>query len=246
MNTIQFVILHTEMYAMLIPFFIALSKYKGAPQVTKMAILYITVLTIQQLYVNALWYQKQNNFFLFHIGNVVQASTLLLMYREIFKKYVADTNKYVYRQIFIVLIPLFIVFAVANAIYWQPLTAYPSNTRTVLSIMTLLFSTLFFHKHTYEPIPKSYREIPSHNASRSSLFWINMGLLWFHAFSLIQSLYTNIFLKELSKEAYINLAVAHAIFTIIFYIFFFIGFLKAKRVPKVTWEEEEKEEENKS
>lgn len=245
MNTMQFFLLHTEMYAMLIPFFIALSRYKGAPQVLKMAILYITVLTIQQLSANVLWYQKQNNFFLFHIGNMAESIALLLMYREIFKKYVADTNKYVYRQIFIVLIPLFIVFAIVNAIYWQPLTAYPSNTRTVLSIMTLLFSTLFFHKPTYEPIPKSYRELPSHNASRTSLFWINMGLLWFHAFSLIQSLYTNIFLKELSKEAYINLAVAHAIFTIILYVFLFIGFLKAKRVPKVIWEGEEKEDENK-
>ncbi len=246
MNIIEIVILELAAYAMLVPLYVALPKYKGSALVLKMATLYLVVLTIQQLSANVLRYEKQNNFFLYHIGNMAESIALLLMYREIFKKYVADTNKYVYRKIFIVLIPLFIVFAIVNAIYWQPLTAYPSNTRTVLSIMALLFSTLFFHKHTYEPIPKSYRELPSHNASRSSLFWINMGLLWFHAFSLIRSIFTNIFLKELPKEAYINLAVAQAIFTIIFYIFLFIGFLKAKRVPKVTWEEEEQEEENKS
>jgi len=246
MNIIEIVILELAAYAMLAPLYVAIPKYKGIALVLKMAVVYLVVLTIEQLSANVLRYEKRNNFFLFHIGNMAESIALLLVYREIFKKYVADTNKYVYRQIFIVIIPLFIVFAIVNAIYWQPLTAYPSNTRTVLSIMTLLFSTLFFHKHTYEPIPKSYRELPSHNASRSSLFWINMGLLWFHAFSLIQSLYTNIFLKELSKELYINMVDAQSIFVIILYIFLFIGFLKAKRVQKVTWEEEEKEEENKS
>lgn len=246
MSDIQLSILLAQAFAVLLPLYPASIKYKGIALVLKMPACYIFVLTIEQLAIGILWYQKQNNFFLFHIGNMAESVALLLMYREIFKKYIADTNKYVYRKIFIVLIPLFIVFAIVNVLCWQPLTAYPSNTRTILGIMALLFSTLFFHKHTYEPIPKSYRELPSHNASRSSLFWINMGLLWFHAFSLIQSLYTNIFLKELSKEAYINLAVAQAIFTIILYVFFFIGFLKAKRVPKVTWEEEEKEEENKS
>ena len=246
MNIIEIVILELAAYAMLAPLYVALPKYKGIALVLKMATLYLVVLTIQQLSANILRYEKQNNFFLFHIGNIAESIALLLMYREIFKKYVVDTNKYVYRKIFIVLIPLFIVFAIVNVLCWQPLTAYPSNTRTVLGIMVLLFSTLFFHKHTYEPIPKSYRELPSHNASRTSLFWINMGLLWFHAFSLIQSLYTNLFLKGLPKELYINMVVAQSIFVIILYVFFFIGFLKAKRVPKVTWEEEEKEEENKS
>ena len=73
----------------------------------------------------------------------------------------------------------------------------------------------------------------------------------FHAFSLIRSIFTNIFLKELPKEAHLCILTTQAIFTIILYVFFFIGFLKAKWLPKVTWEEEEeekeeKEEENKS
>ena len=118
MNIIEIVILELAAYAMLAPLYVALPKYKGSALVLKMATFYLVGLTIQQLSVNVLRYEKQNNFFLYHIGNVVQASTLLLMYREIFKKYVADTNKYVYRQIFIILIPLFMVFAIVNAIYY--------------------------------------------------------------------------------------------------------------------------------
>lgn len=239
MNGTQVFILESSAYAMLFPLFVVLLKYNSISLTLKIAAWYVVILTIQQLAANILRYQKQNNFFIFHIGNVAESISLLLMYREIFKKYIANTNKYVYRKVFIILIVLFAVFAIVNAIYWQPLTTYPSNTRTALSIMVVLFSTLFFHKHTYEPIPKSYTELPSYNASRVSLFWIVMGLLWFHSFSLIQSIYTNVLLKELSKEAYINMVIIASIFIIILYIFLSIGFFKAKRLPEITWVNEE-------
>ena len=174
MSDIQLSILLAQAFAVLLPLYPASIKYKGIALVLKMPACYIFVLTIEQLAIGILWYQKQNNFFLFHIGNMAESVALLLMYREIFKKYIANTNKYVYRKIFIVLIPSFIVFAIVNAIYWQPLTAYPSNTRTVLSIMALLFSTLFFHKHTYSLYPNRIEKFPAIMPAGLLCF----GLIW--------------------------------------------------------------------
>ena len=111
MNIIEIITLELAAYAMLAPLYVALPKYKGSALVLKMATFYLVGLTIQQLSVNLLRYEKQNNFFLYHIGNMAESITLLLMYREIFKKYVADTNKYVYRKIFTLLMLLFVVFA---------------------------------------------------------------------------------------------------------------------------------------
>ena len=217
---------------MLWAFCAALNKYKSSPSVLKKATWYLFVeLIAQAAVVSVLWYQQQNEYSLYHVSFMLEAITLLLMYREVFKKYVQKTGKYIYRKIFVVLIAAFVVFAIVNAIWWQPLSIYPRNTRVVLSVMIVLLNILYIYKYTvYEPIPRTGLELANYQRGKISLFWITTGLLLFHSVSVMRYMFVNVLREELSKEAYKNISNIQTVFAIILYVFITIGFIKAKRI----------------
>lgn len=219
--------------AMLFAFCIAVHGHKKFPIVLKKVTWYLAAIFIGQAAIISMlwWFSKQNKFFLFHIGFVLEAITLFLMYREIFKKYVEEKKQYVYRKIFIVLIVLFVVFAIVNALVWQPINTYPSIVRTVLSIIIIILNVLYLYKHTIsEPVPRTGLELTNYQASRVSLFWIVTGLLLFHSFALLRYSFINVLRQELTKESYTNILNLHTGFTIFLYIFIVIGLLKAKGI----------------
>lgn len=218
--------------AMLSAFCIAVHRHKKFPVVLKKVTWYLTVIFIGQVAMfSVLWYKKQNEYLLYHAGFLLEAITLLLMYREIFKKYIEEKKQYVYRKIFIVLIMLFVVFAIVNALLWQSINTYPSNIRTVLSIMIIILNVLYIYKHTIsEPVPRTGLELTNYQASRVSLFWITTGLLLFHSFALLRYGFVNILREELSKESYTNISNVNSVFAVLLYIFIAIGLLKAKGI----------------
>ena len=217
---------------MLWAFCTALNKYKNSPSVLKKATWYLFVILVGQAAMfSVLWYRKQNEYSLYHIGFVLEAITLLLMYREIFKKYVKKTEKYVYRKIFVVLIAAFVVFAIINAICWQPLNIYPRNTRVVLSVIIVILNILYIYQYTvHEPIPRTGLELVNYQMSRISLFWITTGLLLFHSVSVMRYMFLNVLREGLSKESYANISNVQLTFLIVLYVFIAIGFIKAKRI----------------
>lgn len=221
------------LFLMLGAFLIASYKYKGFPLVLKYVACYLLVEFISQaaLYSMMRFYPKENRYFILHIAFPLEAITLLLMYREVFKKYIEDKNTYVYRKIFIILITLFVIFSIANILFWQNLSIYPSNTRTVLSIIIIILNVLYIYKYTsHEPVPRTGLELVNYQMSRLSLFWITTGLLLFHSFSLFRYIFINIFRKELSQESLKEILLVYTVFAIILFAFIVIGILKAKRI----------------
>lgn len=230
MNTQSF-LFATGWLIILIDFCIALYKYKNLPIVLKAAAWFLVLVFIKQTAIFILLYQNQNNAFLFHIGVITDAVPLFLMYREMFKKHIEEKEVYVYRKIFIILIVFFVIFAVVNALFWQPLTTYPSITRTALNIVILFFSTLHFYKYTYEPIPKEPSELKDYVNSRVPLFWINTGLQFFTTATLILSIFGEVFLNSRKLVANnVNTTIVHAVFTIVLYTVIGFAFIKAKKL----------------
>ena len=215
---------------MLFALYFALPKYKGVAKVLKAPIWYLILIFIMQTSIALLWYKREKSFFVFHIGVITDAIPLLLMYREMFKKHIEAKEVYVYRKIFIVLIAFFIVFTIVNAICWQPLNTYPSYTRTALSIVIIICSSLHFHKYTYEPIPKEPSELSDYVQSRVPLFWINMGLILFTSATSLISIYGGVLFndKEHATKA-ANISIIQAVLCFIFYIIMGIAFIKAKK-----------------
>ena len=133
--------------------------------------------------------------------------------------------------IFITLMIAFSLFAIANAIWWQSFTVYPSNTRVVLSIMIIILNILYIYKYTsHEPIPRTGLELVNYQMSRISLFWITTGLLLFHSVSVMRYMFLNVLREGLSKESYANISNVQLTFLIVLYVFIAIGFIKAKRI----------------
>ena len=79
----------------------------------------------------------------------------------------------------------------------------------------------YFYKYTYEPVPRKASELGAYISSRVTLFWVNIGLFSFYGFTLIRAMFTNILLKELSKESYTNILTMQAIFSIMLYDYWF-------------------------
>lgn len=224
--------------SMLLAFCISVGRHKYLPLVLKPITWYLLVELIAQGVINSItwWYPNQNKYFLFHIGFVLEAVTLILMYREIFKKYVevGGKGKYVYRKIFIVLIVLFVSFAVVNALCWQSINTYPSITRIVLSTMIIVLNVLYIYKYTIaEPVPRTGLELTNYQASRVSLFWITIGLLLFHSFSLFRYIFINRFRKELSEELLKENSLVYTALAIILFVFIAIGLLKGKGIKLI-------------
>ena len=216
---------------MLIALRFALSKYTGLSLVLQRAALYLFFVFVEQSFIASIWwYNNQNSFLFFHIGNLGEAITVLLMYREMFKKHIEAKEVYVYRKIFIALIAFFIVFAIVNALCWQPLNTYPSYTRTPLMVIIMIFSALHFYKYTYEPIPKEPSELGDYVQSRVPLFWINMGLILFTSATSLISIYGGVLFndKEHATKA-ANISIIQAVLCFIFYIIMGIAFIKAKK-----------------
>ena len=227
----QSIIFSSVLFSMTVAFVTGSYKCKYYPLVLKATIAYLFVMVAVQTPILIMWYQRQDRSFLFNLGFMLEAITLLLMYREIFKKYVKKTEKYAYRKIFVVLIVVFVLFAIANAIWWQPLGVYPSYARVVLSVMIVLLNILYIYKYTvHEPIPRTGLELVNYQRSKISLFWITTGLLLFHSVSVMRYMFVNVLREELSKEAYTNISNVQAVFAIILYVFITIGFIKAKRI----------------
>lgn len=223
------------LFVMFVAFCITSYKHKGLPSVLKPITWYLLVEFIGQAIIITMlwWFPKQNKSLPLHIAFPLEAIALFLMYREIFKKYVevGGKGKYIYRKIFTVLIVLFVVFAVVNALCWQPINIYPSNTRTVLSVMIIILNILYIYKYTsHEPVPRTGLELVNYQMSRLSLFWITTGLLTFHSFAVLRYMFINILRKELSEEAYRYMLNVYMIFAVILFVFIIIGILKAKRI----------------
>lgn len=230
MKDIEIFLLAVLMSVMLFDVCVAAYKYKKLSLVLKAAACFLWFMFIEQVSILSLLrgYPQRDRYFLLHIGNTAEAILLLIMYREMFKKYMVEKDVYVYRKIFIVLMVLFASFAVVNVLCWQPLTIYPSYTRSALSILVMVYSALHFYKYTYEPVPRKASELGNYVSSRVPLFWINIGLFSFYGFTEIRFAFINVLHEELSKASYTNLSIMHTVYCIIFYILIGIGFIKAK------------------
>ncbi len=233
--------------SMLLAFCISVGRHKCLPLVLKPITWYLLVELIVQVAINSItwWYPSQNKYFLFHIAFVLEAVILLLMYRELFKKYVERKGEYAYRKIFIALIIAFVLFAIANAIWLQPLTIYPNNIRVVLSIIIVIFSiqhhimitaraTRYYYLSGMNINISDYgdqKEIPAFKLTQAPMFWINTGLQFFTTATLILSIFGGVFLKSSKLVANnVDTPSVHAVFAIVLYTFIGIAFIKAEKM----------------
>lgn len=235
MNIFSLIIFHIADFITIPPLCIAWYKNKqikeSAPQLNVLKI-YLTIATIIAVWIAILWQFKENNLFLYHINIIVRFTMVMLLYRELLKKIPAVGDKPKKRNIFLVLIVLFAVFAVINALFLQPLSINPSNTFIVSAIL-ILISALWYNydRSHYEPMPLSNTERKVFKFYSLPMFWINSGIIIYVSGSTIVYAISNMLLDPKLIEVALAAWTMHDILNIIFYSFIAIGLYKFTTKP---------------
>lgn len=160
-----------------------------------------------------MWWQGINNMALLHFYVSAGFVCIAFFYREVF-------NDVLNRKILPVIALLFVLFTILNAVFFQPLNRFSSNTLTVQSVFVIIFSLstilLFMNSIVKE----------SETPARKSIVWINSGFFIYYTSNLLifyfGDIFTRLFPTYLNQRTWL----LHSFFSITMYSCFMIALWK--------------------
>lgn len=174
-----------------------------------------------------LWYLQINNLFTMHIY-VLEFVTIISLY---YASIMSETIKL--KTVFII-IGAFWLFAIINAIFWQPLTINPSNAMIVGYSMVTCFIFFSIYERSKQIAPERLNNIMDYNINKIPFFFINTGLIIYCIGTPVIFSISNRLFDEKFRSIRLDIWTIHAILFIIMNICIGIGFLKFKRHKKNT------------
>lgn len=154
-----------------------------------------------------LWQKSMNNLFLYHFYTIIE----FLLLGALYARNLAGLIKPFYMK---VLIAAFVMFAVANTIFFQSLKEFNSNVTFVESLLLIVLSLAYFYK--------LLRDMNHRKLERVPMFWINMSVLTYFSGALLLFHVTNE-LFTFPKEEIAMLFSTHALFNIVHYLLYGIA-----------------------
>ncbi len=194
-------------FIVIIPLLLSVYKFKSLCTIQLRLFYLLIVILIVEFISNILWYKQMNNLPVYHFYTVIE----FLLIINIFKH---ELSKIFSKQFFVILSVGFMLFAIANALFFQGLTTFNSNVTTVMGFMMIFFSLSYFYSLLKEV---KYRALES-----NPMFWINSGFLIYFSSNLILFYMNNILFKGVT-EASLTLWGLHAIVNIVLTIFYTIA-----------------------
>lgn len=201
---------------------IGIVKYRDFTLGLKIFTWHLVFGSIIQIMLSVLWYLKINNLFLFHIDALEQFIMFSLLYGHLFNEYVKQ--KWVY-----IVIIIFTIFAVLNAIYLQPLTANATNTTLIQSVATIAYIMFALYMRSKKIVPEKFIPLRDYKLDRISFAFINVGILMPCIASIIVYALSNNVLDPKLHSLALKVWGLHAVVSIISNIFICIGLLYFKR-----------------
>lgn len=158
-----------------------------------------------------LWFNNQNNLPLLHIYVPAGFFFLAVFYKKVL-------SGFIHPKIIWIILTLFTVFSIFNSFFLQNLYTYNSIALTIESVLLIILSLSTF-LFLLNSIFKESKSIKSIN-------WINSGIFIYYASSLL-IFYFGEYLASLSSSIFVKSTwMIHSIFSMIMYLFFFIGLWK--------------------
>jgi hypothetical protein len=213
-NIIRRSLFDVSTFAIWIPFFAGLAGYRKAPVYIRLLVIHLFVAAIIQANGYYMWKNGQNNLFLLHQYTVEELVMLTLFYSYLLKPLLQQ-------RVFISIIAVFCICAALNAIFLQPLKAHNTYTRSLESLIIMVWTILYFYLRLREDPETEVRHRPG-------LLLINAAFLLYFAASLLLFSLSN-FLDEGKKETRLNLWAVHALASIIMYILIAVGLWKHRK-----------------
>lgn len=161
----------------------------------------------------AFWFSHTNNMPLLHLYVAGGFVVLAWFYITVLKGFVDA-------RIIKAIVVIFLLFAVVNVLFFQPVLTFDSNALTVESILIIilaLFTFIFF-----------LNDIVKETGSRDikSLNWINSGLFIYYSSSLLIFYFGATMTRTFSPYLNQNTWIFHSFFSIVMYTFFCVGLWK--------------------
>jgi len=201
-NTLQYFFMLFSCVPTVFPFIVGILHYARLNRQQKYMMWLSFCTFIVGVWSVILWLYKQNNLFIGHFYTVIQFILIVKIYQSNFQGKA--------KRGLSILIYLFIILAVYNTLYLQPLAVHNSNITTLRSVCLLLLILAFFFKAITAPKVYRLEKIP--------LFWFSSGALIYFFCSIFIFAISNSILPAKFIPISIPLWVLHNIFMWIFFI----------------------------
>ena len=199
----------------LIPIFIAVSRYNNLSACAKWLLYYLVFAATVNTTATILTWNKEPNLWLLHIYTAVESFFLLLYFKFIIQ------NKTVNSAIRL-LIWVFPLFCIINFLFLQSFTNFNTYTRPVESIILISCSAVYWWQENEADAEKEWINIPNN--------WFVTGIMLYFAGAFFLFLMANFFLSPLALKTVRNIVWdTHASFLLIMYLLMAVGFLKCRK-----------------
>jgi hypothetical protein len=202
----------------LIPFFIGIYKYKELRNL-KFLFFFICggVVTETGLKIlKSIGYR--NNLVLTHFYAIASFVLLAIFFQKVFSGYIK-------RIWFKSLIFFFLILCFVQLLFFQSINDFPSLQFSVLALVMVAFSILYFHKVMVEA--------KIVHLSKEPLIWINAAILVYYTGSLFYYILFNLFLDQLIDFFFTTMRYYFPALNALFYVLIAVGFWKTSNSKTV-------------
>jgi len=187
-----------------LPVLAALYNYRRLDSILRLMAIFCILSVIPDvagLVASYLKLRHYNNLVLFHFFDMMAAVFFTLIYQRAF-------YKQLFKKITFILGGLSLLIMVCNAIFIEGLWKYPSVSNTVLCVLLIIFSLIYF----YELLSRqefTYIE-------KQGMFWINSGVLFYFAINIFLFMLYNDINSDQKADYYMMQSVTNIIANLLF------------------------------
>lgn len=218
-NTLRTTLYIVSVFIVWIPVLVWLLFVKKSPLYIRLLLIHLVFAGVVQGIALYLWKHSRNNLWLVHIYAVEELVMLSLFYSELFKKKIG-------KRVFISISIIFLICAVLNALYLQPITTHNTYIRSLGSLVIIIWTIIYFYRRLADE-----EEYDQAQRSRDlGLTWMNSGFLVYFSFSLLLFTLSNFMSGKEYRVISKNLWAGHAVATIFLYLTIAIGLWKHRKI----------------
>ena len=202
--------------SILLPFFIALCRWRFLTLQAKYIFLYLLVTAVinsAAIYIGR--HLHKNNMPLVHVLTALDIVILLFYYKALFKHH----NKLLQ---YFSLAAIFIVFCIINAIFFQSIYTYSSYTRSLEALFCMLFALNYFARLASDTTTQV-------RIIKQSDFYFNAGIFLYFSGAFMLFIFSNFIISGLSKANFLIIWNIHGSLLMLMYVLFSFGFLLCKK-----------------
>lgn len=204
---IQQAILYSSPFASLLPLWQSWRHEKNYPPSLRVLHLHLLVVNVFSLAGTVLWYLHINNLPLLHVYTLLECSLVSWFYSLVL-------TRWKWKQYLVYWVSAFAVFVLVNACCWQSWFRFNTYPRTVESMAVIVLSILCYFQ--------LLDETPEQRRTANPFFWINTGFFLYFCVAFTLFSLSN-FLLGMSHGLNLLAWTIHAFFSILLYLFIFIG-----------------------